>query len=104
MIRLSWKYNLFRHSELTILQGNHYFPRSTLEEKFIKPSNHSTHCFWKGDASYYDLTIGEFPPNASSHKDGETNKDAVWYYAAPLDGAQAVKDRVAFWKGVNVVE
>jgi uncharacterized protein (DUF427 family) len=36
--------------------------------------------------------------------DGETNKDAVWYYEKPLDGAEAVKDRVAFWRGVKVVE
>ena len=42
-----------------IPQGNHYFPRSSLNEKYIKPSDQSsTHCFWKGEASYYDLVVG----------------------------------------------
>jgi uncharacterized protein (DUF427 family) len=36
--------------------------------------------------------------------DGQTNKDAVWFYEKPLDGAEIVKERVAFWKGVKVVE
>ena len=44
---------------LTNEQGNHYFPRSALEDKYIKPSDHSSRCFWKGDASYYDLVIGK---------------------------------------------
>jgi uncharacterized protein (DUF427 family) len=29
--------------------------------------------------------------------------DAVWYYAEPKDAAIQIKDRVAFWKGVEVV-
>jgi len=89
-----WKDTIIAESDDTVVvEGNHYFPRSSLEDKFIKPSDYSTHCFWKGDASYYDLVI-----------DGDINKDAVWYYEKPLDGAQAVKDRVAFWKGVKVQE
>jgi uncharacterized protein (DUF427 family) len=33
---------------------------------------------------------------------GETNPDAVWYYADPKPEAEAVRGRVAFWKGVKV--
>ena len=32
----------------------------------------------------------------------QTNRDAAWYYANPKPGAEMVKDRVAFWKGVKV--
>jgi uncharacterized protein (DUF427 family) len=31
------------------------------------------------------------------------NPDAAWYYPNPLPEAAAIKDRVAFWKGVKVV-
>jgi uncharacterized protein (DUF427 family) len=33
---------------------------------------------------------------------GEMNIDAVWYYADPKPEAAMVRDRVAFWKGVQV--
>ena len=35
--------------------------------------------------------------------DGESNPDAVWYYAEPKEAAREIKGRVAFWKGVKVV-
>jgi len=42
-------------------------------------------------------------PCADNCTEGATNRDAVWHYEQPLDGAQAVKDRIALWKGVIVV-
>jgi uncharacterized protein (DUF427 family) len=33
---------------------------------------------------------------------GETNRDAGWYYPAPKDAAANIKDHVAFWRGVRV--
>ena len=33
---------------------------------------------------------------------GETNKDAAWYYPEPKDAAAEIKDRIAFWRGVKV--
>ena len=47
---------------------------------------------WKGTASYYDLVV-----------DGEVNKDAVWYYPQPKELAKGIENRVAFWKGVKVI-
>ena len=35
---------------------------------------------------------------------GELNPDAVWYYPEPTDAAAEIKGRLAFWKGVQVVE
>jgi uncharacterized protein (DUF427 family) len=34
--------------------------------------------------------------------DGQTNKDAAWYYPTPKEAAKNIKDYVAFWKGVVV--
>ena len=32
----------------------------------------------------------------------QTNHDAAWYYPEPQPAAAAIRDRVAFWKGVRV--
>lgn len=77
--------------DTVVVEGNHYFPESSLKREFITFSNHKTSCAWKGQASYYSLNVN-----------GEVNADAVWYYADPKPEAAQIKGRVAFWKGVKV--
>ena len=77
--------------DTVVVEGNHYFPESTLNREHIAFSNHKTSCAWKGQASYYSLMVN-----------GELNADAAWYYADPKPEAEMVKGRVAFWKGVKV--
>ena len=92
MIKAIWNGVTIAESDDTVLvEGNHYFPASTLKQEYVTFSNHKTTCPWKGTAHYYSLLV-----------DGELNPDAVWYYPEPKDGAEMVKDRVAFWKGVKV--
>ena len=87
-----WKGVVIAESEDTVVvEGNHYFPASALKREYTTFSNHKTSCPWKGQASYYSLLV-----------DGELNTDAVWYYPDPKPEAEMVKDRVAFWKGVQV--
>jgi uncharacterized protein (DUF427 family) len=87
-----WNSTVIADSNDTVLvEGNHYFPESALKREFITFSNHKTSCAWKGQASYYSLLVN-----------GETNSDAVWYYADPKPEAASIKGRVAFWKGVKV--
>src|SRR5207245_537530 len=87
-----WNGEIIAESDDTIVvEGNHYFPRDSVREEFLSPSDTHTYCGWKGDASYYSLRVN-----------GAENKDAVWYYAEPFDKAEMVKDRVAFWNGVEV--
>ncbi len=78
--------------DLTVVEGNQYFPLSSLNRDYVTFSNHKTTCPWKGQASYFSLLVN-----------GEMNADAAWYYAEPKSGAEAVADRVAFWKGVQIV-
>ncbi len=88
----SWQGKLIAASDETVVvEGNHYFPPSAVEAGMLRPSTTQTTCPWKGVASYYDVVV-----------DGEVNKDAAWYYPAPLAAAKEIKDHVAFWKGVNV--
>ncbi len=79
--------------DTVVVEGNHYFPIDSVKPDFLKPSEMKTSCPWKGQASYYSLEV-----------DGELNKDAAWYYPDPKPTASVIKDRIAFWKGVKVVE
>jgi uncharacterized protein (DUF427 family) len=89
-----WKGTVVAQSDDTVVvEGNHYFPHAALDPKFVLPSNTKTMCSWKGQASYYTLFV-----------DGDANPDAVWTYPEPKEAAAQIKGRVAFWRGVQVVE
>jgi uncharacterized protein (DUF427 family) len=88
-----WNNEVIAESDDTVVvEGNHYFPSSTVNGKFLEPSNTTTVCPWKGTANYFTLNVS-----------GERNVDAAWYYAEPKDAAIEIKDRVAFWKGVKII-
>ena len=76
-----------------VVEGNHYFPLASVKAEFLKPSETTSVCPWKGTANYYTLEVG-----------GRTNPDAVWYYAEPKDAAKEIRGRLAFWKGVTVTQ
>ncbi|MDE2275435.1 MAG: DUF427 domain-containing protein [Burkholderiales bacterium] len=80
-------------SDTVVVEGNHYFPADALKREYVLPSNTKTMCSWKGQASYYTLFV-----------DGDANPDAVWTYLEPKEAAAGIKGRVAFWKGVQVVD
>jgi uncharacterized protein (DUF427 family) len=77
--------------DMVVVEGNQYFPMSSMNREYVTFSNHKTTCPWKGQASYVSLLV-----------DGELNTDAGWYYADPKHAAEEVRDRVAFWKGVKI--
>lgn len=84
--------------DLIHIEGNWYFPPASIKKEYFKPSDHHTTCFWKGEASYNDVVVGD-----------QTNKDAAWYYPAPMAGSieRVKKDfssYIAFWHGVEVTE
>ena len=87
-----WNGTVLAESDATVnIEGNHYFPADAINKAFFKPSDTHTTCHWKGEASYYNIEV-----------DGQTNKDAAWYYPETKDAAKAIKGYVAFWKGVQV--
>jgi len=88
-----WHGTVIAESQDTVVvEGNHYFPLASVNAALLEPSTHTSVCPWKGTANYYSLKVN-----------GETNMNAVWYYAEPKDAAKDIKGRVAFWKGVSVV-
>ena len=74
-----------------VVEGNHYFPAESVKSEYFTSTDHSTHCPWKGDASYYDVTV-----------DGATESNAAWFYPAPKDKAAEIRDHVAFYRVVTV--
>ncbi len=83
---------LAESDETVVVEGNHYFPASAVNETVLKSSDTTTYCPWKGTANYYTVSV-----------EGEENKDAAWYYANPKEAAQEISGRVAFWKGIEIV-
>jgi uncharacterized protein (DUF427 family) len=92
MPRATWNGAVLAESERTeIVEGNHYFPPEAIRREHFSESQTHTVCSWKGTASYFDVVV-----------DGQTNKDAAWYYPEPKDAAKQIRGYVAFWHGVKV--
>jgi uncharacterized protein (DUF427 family) len=92
MPRATWKGAVLAESErVEIVEGNVYFPPDAVRRDHVRDSATHTTCPWKGVASYYDVVVN-----------GETNRDAAWYYPAPKDAAANIAHHVAFWRGVTV--
>jgi uncharacterized protein (DUF427 family) len=92
MATARWNGTVVAESDDTVVvEGNHYFPRSAVREDLLRPSSTTSVCPWKGTASYHSLEV-----------DGAVNPDAAWYYPEPKDAAGEIRDRIAFWKGVEV--
>jgi uncharacterized protein (DUF427 family) len=64
----------------------YYFPRSDVRFDLLEPTDHHTHCPYKGDASYYSVTAG-----------GRRADNAVWAYPQPLPSLPQLAEYVAFY-------
>ena len=75
------------HDALRMEEGSYspvyYFPRKDVKMDRLVRSDHSTHCPFKGDASYFSI------------KDGPEN--AVWSYEQPYDEMTAIRELLAFY-------
>lgn len=91
-MKASWNGATIAESGQTIvIEGNHYFPPDAVNRDYLQPSSTHSTCPWKGEASYYNVEVN-----------GETNKDAAWYYPEPKSAAAEIKNYVAFWRGVKI--
>lgn len=75
---------------LLVLEKNHtpvyYFPRGDVRMDLMTETTKHTTCPHKGEASYWSVTVGE-----------RTVQNAVWAYLEPNEGAEELRDRVAFY-------
>lgn len=64
----------------------YYFPRADIGAELLSASDHTSHCPYKGDASYHHLKGA----NAMA-------QNAVWYYPDPCPLVEQVQDHLSFW-------
>ncbi len=64
-----------------------YIPREDVNMPYLQRTDHSTHCPFKGDASYFSVCV-----------DDKIADNAVWTYEAPIDSVAAITNYVSFYK------
>lgn len=87
-----WNGTVIAASDRTqVVEGNHYFPRESVDARYLTRTRLKTLCPWKGIASYYTLEV-----------DGEVSPHAAWTYRHPLPWIRKIREHVAFWSDVDV--
>jgi len=70
-----------------------YFPPEGVATAFLEPSQTTSHCPWKGDASYYSIQTKSV-----------LIKDAAWAYESPLETMERIQGHLAFFPEKVTVE
>ena len=90
VVKLGGKVIADTHDALTLREASYppvqYIPRKDVDMSLLSRTDHSTHCPYKGDASYYSIVPG-----------GERSKNAIWTYEAPNPAVSGIKDHMAFY-------
>ena len=63
-----------------------YIPRADADMSLLKPTDHRTHCPYKGDANYFTIDT-----------DGHSSENAVWSYEKPFPAMAEIKEYLAFY-------
>lgn len=63
-----------------------YFPRQDVAMEYMSRTDRTTHCPYKGDATYYTILM-----------DGDFAENAVWSYERPSAGMEPIAGRIAFY-------
>ena len=66
----------------------HYIPRADADMSLLQPTAHTSHCPYKGDASYFSIVV-----------DGRRSENAVWSYEQPYPAMAEIAAHLAFYPG-----
>lgn len=64
----------------------YYFPLEDVRQDLLEPTDHTTHCAFKGDANYWSIHVGD-----------SVAENAVWGYADPVDELPVLSGLAAFY-------
>lgn len=64
-----------------------YIPLADVDQELLRPSPTQTYCPFKGEASYYSVTM----------PDGQTETDLIWTYQHPHDAVAEIAGHAAFY-------
>jgi uncharacterized protein (DUF427 family) len=70
-----------------------YVPRTDANMALLKRTDRTTHCPYKGDASYYSVVA-----------DGKTLENSIWTYETPFPAMTEIKDHLAFYPDKMKIE
>ncbi|MCJ1282737.1 hypothetical protein MMC26_002062 [Xylographa opegraphella] len=70
----------------TMLRTRYYLPATCIDPSLLSESATVTSCPYKGDASYYNLTVN-----------GKEHKDVIWYYKFPILESSAIAGLLCFY-------
>lgn len=74
------------------LEGNVYFPPSSVHNEYLIPSNTVYECPWKGHADYFHIKVNN-----------RLVEDAAWHYPNPFPAAKQIKGHVAFDQSKGII-
>jgi uncharacterized protein (DUF427 family) len=63
-----------------------YIPRDDVDMSALTPSSHASHCPYKGDASYFTISV-----------DGKNSNNAAWSYQRPYPAMKQIAGYLAFY-------
>ena len=70
-----------------------YIPRADADMALLERTPRSTHCPYKGDASYYSIKAGD-----------KVLDNAIWTYETPFPAMQEIRDYLAFYPDKVTIE
>jgi uncharacterized protein (DUF427 family) len=77
---------------IRVLETSHppvyYIAPEDVRMAYLTETGHRTWCEWKGQASYYSLSVG-----------GRRVENAAWFYPKPTTGYEGIQGHVAFYPG-----
>jgi uncharacterized protein (DUF427 family) len=84
--------------DLISIEGNWYFPPSSVKGELLEKSPTPYTCPWKGECQYFTVDV-----------DGRRLQDRAWSYPTPYESGitrvgKDFSDYVAFWKEVRVTD
>ena len=87
-----------QRDDLIYIEGNWYFPPSSVNSEFLQKSDTPYTCPWKGDCQYFSVGNGD-----------QWSKDNAWCYPEPKESAIATVKKdfsgyITFWRDVTVTE
>ena len=99
-VRVLWQGEVVAETDkaLTLREASYppvqYIPRSDVDMAALSRTSHSTHCPYKGDASYYSIVA-----------DGREAQNAVWTYETPFPAVSQIGEYLAFYPNrVDAIE
>ncbi len=73
----------------------YYFPRADVRLDLLVPTDHRSHCPFKGEASYWSVAVGDAGDQTVARR--QMVENAVWAYPEPLASCPDISGYLSFY-------